>query len=174
MTRTPRSNFPISSCDCADCRAACTNSPGWFTPDEVLRLARHLDLSVEECFRKHLAVGVTQMSDGSQRHGVMPHKLRDGKKPGSVWTLPELAVPGRCVFFDQGRCTIHPVRPWECARMIHGPAHRATRLRREVVAFWDDEALRPYAAWVKKRLFGSPPKPRSTRRPKRTRDKEGS
>ncbi|MCB1151694.1 hypothetical protein KDK88_09090 [bacterium] len=170
--RPPRSSFPVSSCDCNDCRAACTNSPGWFMPWEVLRLAKHLDLSVEDCFRKHLAVGVTHMPDGSQRHGVMPHKLRDGKKPGSVWTLGELSVPGRCSFFDRGLCTIHTVRPWECARMIHGPAHKATKLRQEVVAQWDDDALRPYAEWTKRRLFGSAPKPRAQQRPRRTRNKD--
>jgi len=171
--RPSRSAFPVSSCDCADCRAACTNSPGWFAPQEVLRLAAHLGLSVEECFRRHLAVGVTHMPDGSLRHGVMPHKLRDGKKPGSVWSLDELARPGRCVFFDRGRCTIHPVRPWECARMIHGPRHRAVKLRHEVVALWDDATLRPYEALTGRRLFGSPPGPRARVRPKRRRDKEG-
>lgn len=158
-----RQEFRVTSCDCADCRAACTNSPGWFTPDEIPRLAEHLGLSVEETFRRKLAVGVTHMPDGSLRHGVMPHKLRDSKKPGAVWTLPELAQPGRCVFFDQGLCSIHPVRPNECARMIHGSGHDAVKLRHSVVEKWDDAALAPYKALTGRRLFGSSRKPRRKR-----------
>ena len=127
--------FRESSCDCSDCRKACTQSPGWFLPRQVEDLARAMDLSVEELFRRHLAVGVTAMPDGSQRHGVMPHKLRDGKKPGAVWTLAELAQPGRCTFFDRGRCTIYQHRPFECSRMIHHAADKAVQLRHHIVQY---------------------------------------
>ena len=165
-TRKPRRpDFPVTSCDCTECRAACTNSPGWFRPEQIEELADHLALSVEETFRKYLAVGVTEMPDGSQRHGVMPHKLRDGKKPGSVWTLDELDQPGRCHFFDHGLCTIHEVRPDECARMIHGGGHDAVALRHTIVEAWDDAALKPYRLLTRKRLFGSPPGERPASRP---------
>lgn len=152
--------FAESSCDCSDCRKACTQSPGWFLPSQVEDLARSMDLTVEDLFRRHLAVGVTAMPDGSQRHGVMPHKLRDGKKPGSVWTLAELAQPGRCAFFDRGRCTIYEHRPFECSRMIHHAADRAVQLRHHIVRSWDDRALKPYAKWTGQRLFGAPPAPK--------------
>lgn len=150
--------FPVTSCACRECQAACLNSPGWFTPAEIGRLAKHLGLSVEDAFRKHLAVGVTLMPDRSLRHGVMPHKLRDGKKPGSVWTLEELAQPGRCVFYDRGKCTIYPVRPSECARMMHDRPQEAVKLRRQIVKQWTAAALKPFAILVKRRLHGSPPR----------------
>lgn len=124
-------------------------------PAEVKILARHLGLDQATVFRKHLAVGVTHMPDGSLRHGVMPHKLRDGKKPGSVWTLQELAVSGRCVFFDRGKCTIYPVRPFECARMLHSRRQDTLRLRHHIVKAWTDTELRPYSKWTNTRLFGS-------------------
>ncbi|MFO7610750.1 MAG: YkgJ family cysteine cluster protein [Candidatus Krumholzibacteriia bacterium] len=150
-------NLTVSSCDCERCRAACLNSPGWFTPDQIAPLARHLGLTEQETFARYLAVGVTRMPDGSLRHGVMPHKFRDGKKPGGVWTLPELSVPGRCIFFDHGRCTIYPVRPYECARMIHGRADEAVRLRHGIVARWTGKALASFAKLTGKRLRGSGP-----------------
>ena len=156
MSRGPA--FPVTSCDCERCRRACLNSPGWFTPDQLAPLARHLGLTVEEVFARHLAVGVTHMPDGSLRHGVMPHKLRDGKKPGGVWTLAELARPGRCVFYDRGRCTIYPVRPHECARMMHDRTGLAVKLRHAIVRRWTDAALAPFAALTRARLFGSPPR----------------
>lgn len=143
-----REDFSITSCDCDDCRAACRNAPGWFTPQQIPRLARHLDLPVDEVFRRFLAIGVTHAADGTQRLGVMPHKLRDGKKPGSRWSLAEIAVPGRCVFFDRGRCTIYPVRPDECARMMHDRGDRTLRIRRRIVEKWTEAALAPFLALV--------------------------
>ena len=157
--RSSPAPFPVSSCDCVKCRAACTNSPGWFLPREVEALARHLDLDVPSLFRKFLGVGVTRLPDGTLSHGVMPHKLRDGKKPGGVWTLPELAEPGRCVFLDRGKCTIYPVRPFECARMIHDRQKESVRLRHHIVKAWTQAALKPFAALTGKRLFGAPARP---------------
>ncbi len=148
-------DFPISSCDCQDCRAACNNSPGWFMPDQIAPLAKHLGLSVEDLFRKKLAVSVTRMPDGKEVHGVMPHKFRDGKKPGSVWTLLELTQPGRCVFFDHGKCTIYKFRPYECARMIHKKTKESVRLRRMIVPHWTGPALKDYAGFVGKKLMGA-------------------
>jgi Fe-S-cluster containining protein len=145
-------DWPVSSCDCRACRAACTNSPGWFRPAEVSRLAAHLGLSVEELFRRRLAVGVTRLADGSLRHGVMPHKLRDRKRPGQVWSLAEMAAPGRCVFFDRGRCAIYAVRPCECARMSHERMERAPQLRRLVLRAWTAAALAPYERWTGRSL----------------------
>ncbi|HOX25499.1 MAG TPA: YkgJ family cysteine cluster protein [Candidatus Krumholzibacteria bacterium] len=158
-----RDEFPVTSCDCAACRAACLNSPGWFTPDQIEPLARHLDLGVEETFARYLAVGVTKLADGSLHHGIMPHKLRDGKKPGSVWTLPELAQPGRCVFFDRGRCRIYPVRPYECARMLHDRHREAIRLRRRILTHWTAAALKPFAQLAGHRLFSGPARRRGAR-----------
>ena len=150
-------SLTVTSCDCADCRAACLNSPGWFMPHQIAPLAAHLGLSVTELFKRKLAVGVTQMPDGNQVHGVMPHKLRDGKKPGSVWTLRELADPGRCVFFDRGRCTIYKYRPYECARMIHDRPQAAVALRHRIVPRWTKAALREFSEFVGRKLSGAKP-----------------
>jgi Fe-S-cluster containining protein len=125
------------------------NAPGWFMPDQIPRLARHLKLTVEETFRKYLAVGVTQLADGTQKAGVMPHKLRDGKKPGARWSLGEIAGSGRCIFYDHGRCSIYAVRPFECARMMHDRGDGAVRLRRQIVPRWTEAALAPFLAWTR-------------------------
>ncbi len=148
-------NFPVTSCDCPDCRAACLNSPGWFMPNQIAPLANHLGLSVDELFRKKLAVGVTQMAGGKSIHGIMPHKLRDGKKPGAVWTLLELSGPGRCIFFDRGRCTIYKYRPFECARMMHDQPQAAVKLRHRIVPYWTNSALRKYGELAGRKLMGA-------------------
>jgi len=148
-------NFPVTSCDCPDCRAACLNSPGWFMPNQIAPLANHLGLSVSDLFRTKLAVGVTGMPGGQLVHGIMPHKLRDGKKPGTVWTLPELARPGRCVFFDRGKCTIYKYRPFECARMMHDRPTEAVKLRQRIIPRWTNGALQEFAGLVGRKLSGA-------------------
>lgn len=145
--------WPETFCGCDDCKAACLNSPGWFLPGEIERLADYLNLTLEALFRKYLAVGITELPDGSKRHGVMPHKFRDHKRPGHVWTLAELAEPGRCVFYDHGKCEIYPVRPFECSRMIHSHRKELKLLRRWVVEQWTRAALQPFEAWTGQRLF---------------------
>jgi Fe-S-cluster containining protein len=124
-------------------------------PNQIAPLANHLGMSVAELFGRKLAVGVTQLPDGSRVHGVMPHKLRDGKKPGSVWSLTELADPGRCIFYDRGRCTIYAYRPFECARMMHDRPGEAFKLRRRIVPRWTQAALQEFAALVGRQLTGA-------------------
>lgn len=150
-SRSPRRRQPLAQrwaetgCDCELCRHACLNSPGWFLPREIPRLAAHLGLELPELFRKYLGLSVTATPGGGTRQGVMPHKLRDGKKPGGVWALAELAEPGRCVFYDHGRCAIYPVRPFECARMHHEhSAAKTARLRADVAATWSPRQLAPF------------------------------
>ena len=151
--RQPRSlgQWPASSCDCSACRQACLNSPGWFLPDQLESLADHLGVPLREVFRRYLAVGTTLMPDGRLRHGVMPHKLRDHKRPGSVWRLEELAEPGRCIFYDRGHCTIYPVRPFECSRMLHSRVQGAERLRHWIVERWTPARLKPFLNWARQR-----------------------
>ena len=91
------------------------------------------------------------MPGGESRLGVMPHKLRDFKKPGHIWTLAELADPGRCVFYDRGRCTIYAQRPYECARMQHAHTDAQTcQLRYFIVEQWGPRQLAPYLNWAGK------------------------
>jgi Fe-S-cluster containining protein len=140
-----RRRWPASECSCDLCRQACLNSPGWFLPEEIAPLAQHLGLRVSELFRRRLAVSETVTPEGGRWLGVMPHKLRDGKGPGGRWTLAELQRPGRCTFYDRGRCTIHPWRPFECSRMHHEHSSAKTaRLRSDVTARWTDARLAPF------------------------------
>ena len=148
-------NWPASTCDCPDCRQACQNSPGWFLPGQIEPLARVLGRSPQELFRACLALGTTQMPTGKRMLGVMPHKLRDFKKPGQIWALNELADPGRCIFYEHGKCAIYDVRPYECSRMHHSHTARQTHeLRHFIVRQWNREALAPYLAWARGRPSG--------------------
>lgn len=133
-----------SSCSCASCQQACLNTPGWFLPNQLGPLADFLKLDLDTVFRKYLAVGTTSMPNRSLAMGVMPHKFQDFKKPGCVWTLHEIAKPGRCIFLDRGRCTIYPVRPFECSCMIHSRKGQAIKLRQHVALAWTKNLIKRY------------------------------
>jgi Fe-S-cluster containining protein len=149
------SSWLASSCDCPDCRQACLNSPGWFMPEQLAALAATLGRPREEVFKTSLALGTTLMPDGKRCLGVMPHKLRDFKKPGQIWKLSELADPGRCIFYARGKCTIYAVRPYECSRMLHIHSDRQSRqLRYFIVRHWNRRELAPYLAWSRERSDG--------------------
>ena len=117
-------------------------------PEQIEPLAEHLGVTVEKLFRRKLAVGVTAMPGGKRVHGIMPHKLRDGKKAGTVWSLDELADPGRCVFFDRGKCGIYKFRPFECARMMHDRPDEAVKLRHRIVPRWTETTLQAFGGFV--------------------------
>lgn len=75
---------------CQRCGDCCTGEPGIVsvTPDEITRIAEHLEMTVETLTETLLLV----FEDG--------HRIQE-------------EADGRCVFFDGG-CRIYPVRPQQC------------------------------------------------------------
>jgi Fe-S-cluster containining protein len=111
----PLSLPPPSSCTCTGCQSACTRKPGWFAPGEVELVAAARGVSVPELFRAYLAV---DWWEGDEPTFVLsPAIIRHG----SVHAGTEIpANPlGRCVFYEGGRCSIHAVKPRECATYHH-------------------------------------------------------
>ncbi len=79
--------------ECTGCGGCCTGAPGyaWVTPEEVDRMAQHLDLAVPEFSLRYL-------------------RYVDGH-----YALLEDPTSFDCVFLeDKKRCSIYPVRPVQC------------------------------------------------------------
>ena len=78
---------------CTGCGRCCTGGPGfvWVSPEEIRRLAVHLDLPVEEFLRHYVRV------------------------LGNRYSLVERSN-GDCVFLDphHRRCTVYSLRPKQC------------------------------------------------------------
>jgi uncharacterized protein len=75
---------------CQRCGGCCTGDPGtiYVTPDEIVALAAHLNLTVDDFNQKYL------------------YPFKDSFSIGEH-------ADGRCLFFDNG-CTIYPLRPGQC------------------------------------------------------------
>lgn len=109
---------PEFACDCEDCRKTCSHKPGWFLPGEVETLAANLDTTVKELFATKLAIDWWEETPNLSTTFVLSPAIV-GEDTGTEFPgNPE----GRCVFFDDGKCSIHEKgKPFECAALTHEP-----------------------------------------------------
>jgi uncharacterized protein len=75
---------------CQRCGCCCTGDPGtiYVTQDEIVSLAAHLHLTIDDFTQRYL------------------YPFKDSFSIGEH-------ADGRCLFFDNG-CTIYPLRPGQC------------------------------------------------------------
>jgi Fe-S-cluster containining protein len=101
------------SCECPTCQGYCENKPGWFLPGEVEKAADFLGLPLQEFFDRFLSVDWWQ---GDPAIFLL--------SPAVVGAMPGEMFPadphGQCVFYRDGKCDIHPVKPHECRAAWHG------------------------------------------------------
>ena len=119
-----------SSCECESCKNACKFNPGWFLPGEAERASKFLEMKLNEFFKKYLGVNwwvadppifvlapaIISMDAGSEYPG-------DPR--------------GTCVFFENERCKIHPVKPFECREYIHTQKYINKR-HKKVANIWKE------------------------------------
>ena len=119
----------LASCMCAVCQEQCTHKPGWFKPGEAEKVAEFLRIDLQELFDQYLMPDSWELPRDSIR--TLSPAIK-GKKPGQRLAY----AAGECVFFKEGRCTIHPVKPYECLHATHSPD--GTDPHEEVALSWAD------------------------------------
>lgn len=78
---------------CQGCGKCCHGFPGyvWLNQKEILKISAYLSLSVDHFLKKYTRVAYGKIS------------------------LKELKAPTyECIFYEKQRCTIYPVRPFQC------------------------------------------------------------
>lgn len=103
---------PVESCTCTVCQAQCKRKPGWFKPGEAEKVAELLGLSLQQFFDRYLMVDSWELDKGS--NAVLSPAIK-GEDSGVYLAF----ATGECVFFKDGRCTIHAVKPYECRYVSH-------------------------------------------------------
>lgn len=108
-----------TECRCDDCSDGCHESPGWFAPGQAERVAEHLGVTLEELFRDKLVV--EYWAGGIDDHATDIHVLAPANYASTSGEKAEFSkMRARCVFLDnEGLCSIHPVKPKECALSHH-------------------------------------------------------
>jgi len=116
-------------CTCDHCKKACTYKPGWFMPGEAEIAAKHMGLTMQEFFDQYL--GVDWWTDNDDIFVLAPALV--GEETGSEYPGDP---KGRCVFFNSdGLCDIHPVKPYECVKLICDDKETAKRHEKVAMAW---------------------------------------
>ena len=89
---------------CGYCQSGCTHKPGWFLPGEAEAAAEFMGMTLHDFFRAYLAVDWWE--DEPDIFLLSPAIQGEAAFPGDPC--------GTCVFYEDGRCRIHPVKPHEC------------------------------------------------------------
>lgn len=125
-------------CQCEDCRGACEYKPGWFMPDQIPKLLEHFKASsVQELVDDH--------DFAIDYYEAYPNDI-DILAPNTVknkgWPRYPENPKGTCVFLQDGKCSIHDVKPYECREFVHEDSNDDISDRHRAVAKqWEDSDL---------------------------------
>lgn len=145
-------------CQCPSCVRACRHSPGWLSPGDVRKLARHLGVTEQSLFVSRLCWAEWHEFDERTRKYAdvfvaMP--CSEVVYPGTV-VEPYLNVAQCRQLTPAGACGIHRAKPRECREVYGGSdcpnARLGTRggtwLRAKIARAWARPAARRYATWL--------------------------
>ncbi len=116
-------------CKCDKCKSACKQKPGWFKPGEPEKVAEYLGITLKELFDTKLMV---DWWESDEDVFIIAPAIKDGDIGEEYPANPQ----GECVFFKDGLCSIHAVKPFECKSYMHTDTDAAKR-HEEVKDSWD-------------------------------------
>ena len=119
-----------NDCSCDICKSACEHKPGWFMPGEVEKVAEHLGIPLQELFDTKLGVDWWAADDNIFVLAPATTSMNTGEEyPANP--------KGQCIFYENGLCSIHTVKPFECREFIHGD-NGASERHKAVAKAWED------------------------------------
>jgi Fe-S-cluster containining protein len=102
-------------CACERCVNACAHQPGWFGPGEAERAASFLEIPFDEFKEKFLVKDHCDNHAAEDAPYVYAPRKVGVDRPGFIRRAgSEQRIQGKCVFLENSRCSIHPVKPYEC------------------------------------------------------------
>jgi len=122
----------MTECSCDLCVSSCSVTPGWFLPSQIPSLLKHFKAkNVKELMMKH-DIAIDWFESSPNVYLLSPNIVgNEGNPKYPSW--PE----GTCVFLKDKKCTIHKVKPYECAKCHHDDSHqKGQNTRKKIVAAW--------------------------------------
>jgi len=123
------------SCKCEICQSACRNKPGWYKPDQVKKVMEYFEVKhIKDLLGKDkFAIDWWVEKEGDIL--VLAPNIK-----GNDWIEYPNWPTGECVFFTGGLCTIHEIKPFECADYIHNEVGKENR-HKEISELWKNENM---------------------------------
>lgn len=122
-------------CACDSCQNLCRQKPGWFTPDQIERLAQKLGLPIVDLFRRFLTIDAALVENSGQMRAIyVLAPAMVGKKSGAI---SDPSARGICVWFKDGQCQIHEMKPRECSLVDHTTSRtQGDLIRASILKSW--------------------------------------
>ena len=108
------------SCQCEECKMACKNKPGWFMPNQIPKLLKFFNVKKISELWKH-GFAIDWWEGEPTTYILAPNIIGNENKK-----YPE-DPHGECVFFVNGKCKIHDVKPFECKEYFHSDTFASDR-----------------------------------------------
>ena len=134
----------VKSCTCEQCVNCCKCRPGWMNPSQFYKIAKYLNMSVEEVFKKYFAIDWWvnfRSKDDPDSWGKDAYLIAPAIRGNEGGYYPQ-TPSGVCSLLDvNNRCMIHPVKPKECAESFHGnfTDKESRRRRLQMVTRWQSK-----------------------------------
>lgn len=106
----------MKSCECDMCQSACKNKPGWFLPEQVKELLNYFKAqTIDEILGgKKIAIDWFEGDGDTEDILVLAPNIVNNDS---------IQYPnnpnGVCIFYEHGKCSIHEIKPYECAKLMH-------------------------------------------------------
>lgn len=159
------SQYKETNCTCQKCISFCKIRPGWFRPSQIPKLVKFLKMPLEKVFTKYLIIDywigdddniyvLSPVKDfdwvmkfGNERDKeMMSLQLEHNKFMGrgdydrsgskASWGYAFLHAP--CIFLENDRCKVYPVKPFECAVAWH-EMNQEDNVRELIAKEWKQE-----------------------------------
>lgn len=125
-------------CACDRCKYGCTSRVGWFAPNQIKHVADFLIMKQQSLFLKYLAVDFWFASEEIKNDIFLIAPAIKYMTPGTIYKMG--SEIGTCVFYQDDKCMIHPVKPLECALSHHSLSEKQIQSNHEYIAMlWNNQ-----------------------------------
>lgn len=122
----------IPSCNCDICQSACKEKPGWFLPEQIEVLKQYFKVND---IRELLNTGKFAIDWWEETDDILV-LAPNIKNNGNIQYPSD--PRGECVFFKDGKCEIHSIRPIECEALHHDQdKYSSNGLHEKVAKEWE-------------------------------------
>lgn len=106
---------PTNDCSCEKCVKACTQTPGWFLPGEAELVAQYLNIEFDVFAKQYLIKDAASNPYVEDAPWIWTPRKASDKPEDEERTYYSQREQADCVFLVAGKCSIHEVKPFECA-----------------------------------------------------------